>query len=266
MRNKIVMCLGGFFALLFSFSLSAEAIVPVELKEDLVFPLSSAEYIENEGAITLYDANQIDLSALDLSAIPDNTYGLALTFQITNFDYQNLTFHYELAGVQESEKSEIKPDELSIKNDGTYVLVLNLLDLKGSLDQISTLKLIFQNENNTAFNQTSETTLQINTLEYLDQEAELDYIVTGEVSDSFIFDANSEEGIVVDGFVAEEGFVIGDNLDDDSFEGVVVLAEDESADQVNETSMIPYLLFIAVILLVVMAAVLVFLQIIKRKK
>ena len=123
------MCLGGFFALLFSFSLSAEAIVPVELKEDLVFPLSSAEYIENEGAITLYDANQIDLSALDLSAIPDNTYGLALTFQITNFDYQNLTFHYELAGVQESEKSEIKPDELSIKNDGTYVLVLNLLDL-----------------------------------------------------------------------------------------------------------------------------------------
>lgn len=287
MRNKIVMCLGGFFALLFSFSLSAEAIVPVELKEELLINLSSAEYSENEGALTLYDTNQIDLGVLDLSTIPDNTVGLALTFQIINFDYENLTFKYELGKKQNSDNlefSEAKMDELYIKNDGTYILVLNLQDLKGSMDKISTLKLVFQDENKAVLNQSSETTLQINALEYLDQEAELDYIVTGEISDSFMFNENAEEGIVIEGFVAEEGFVIGDALDDTSSEGAVVLAENTDSDQISdsvenqnqedgeqkemeqENSIVSFLLLAAVIVLVLMAAVLVFLQIVKNKK
>lgn len=269
----------GIICLFFLFGMKSEAATGINfLKEDPSLEINEAVITGNEGSFLLYDKANVEENIVDLTNIPENTIGFALTFQIQNFDLQPINMKYLLTargGIYtdnafSSSKETSNQEELIVAGDGKYILVFDSIkELQGQLESIDSLFLSFYDEKLEAVNTTSEMTLELISFEYLTEEVELTYIVTGSLSEEFLF----EEGSLEEGFVIEEGFVVEEGLE----EATIVYAEEtnynteqdldsikeEKSEEKPENAIISNLLLGAGILLVLLAIIFIVVHIVR---
>lgn len=269
----------GIICLVFLFGMKSEAATGINfLKEDPTLAVNEAVITGNEGSFLLYDKANVEANIVELTNIPENTIGFALTFQIQNFDLQPINMKYLLTargGIYtdnafSSSKETSNQEELIVAGDGKYILVFDSIkELQGQLESIDTLFLSFYDEKLEAVNTTSEMTLELISFEYLTEEVELTYIVTGSLSEEFLF----EEGSLEEGFVIEEGFVVEEGLE----EATIVYAEEtnynteqdldsikeEKSEEKPENTIISNLLLGAGILLVLLAIIFIVVHIVR---
>lgn len=269
----------GIICLFFLFGMKSEAATGINfLKEDPSLAVNEAVITGNEGSFLLYDKANVEENIVDLTNIPENTIGFALTFQIQNFDLQPINMKYLLTargGIYtdnafSSSKETSNQEELIVAGDGKYILVFDSIkELQGQLESIDSLFLSFYDEKLEAVNTTSEMTLELISFEYLTEEVELTYIVTGSLSEEFLF----EEGSLEEGFVIEEGFVVEEGLE----EATIVYAEEtnynteqdldsikeEKSEEKPENAIISNLLLGAGILLVLLAIIFIVVHILR---
>ena len=269
----------GIICLFFLFGMKSEAATGINfLKEDPTLAVNEAVITGNEGSFLLYDKANVEANIVELTNIPENTIGFALTFQIQNFDLQPINMKYLLTargGIYtdnafSSSTESSNQEELIVAGDGKYILVFDSIkELQGQLESIDSLFLSFYDEKLEAFNTASEMTLELISFEYLTEEVELTYIVTGSLSEEFLF----EEGSLEEGFVIEEGFVVEEGLE----EATIVYAEEtnynteqdldsikeEKSEEKPENAIISYLLLGAGILLVFLAIIFIVVHIVR---
>lgn len=279
MRQKVLTSCMGIICLFFLFGMKSEAATGINfLKEDPTLAVNEAVITGNEGSFLLYDKANVEANIVELTNIPENTIGFALTFQIQNFDLQPINMKYLLTargGIYtdnafSSSTESSNQEELIVAGDGKYILVFDSIkELQGQLESIDSLFLSFYDEKLEAFNTASEMTLELISFEYLTEEVELTYIVTGSLSEEFLF----EEGSLEEGFVIEEGFVVEEGLE----EATIVYAEEtnynteqdldsikeEKSEEKPENAIISYLLLGAGILLVFLAIIFIVVHIVR---
>ena len=279
MRQKVLTSCMGIICLFFLFGMKSEAAAGINfLKEDPSLVVNEAVITGNEGSFLLYDKANVEENIVDLTNIPENTIGFALTFQIQNFDLQPINMKYLLTargGIYtdnnfSSSTESSNQEELIVAGDGKYILVFDSIkELQGQLESIDSLFLSFYDEKLEAVNTTSEMTLELISFEYLTEEVELTYIVTGSLSEEFLF----EEGSLEEGFVIEEGFVVEEGLE----EATIVYAEEtnynteqdldsikeEKSEEKPENAIISNLLLGAGILLVLLAIIFIVVHIVR---
>lgn len=279
MRQKVLASCVGIICLVFLFGMKSEAATGINfLKEDHSLAIKEAIITGNEGSFLLYDKANVEENIVDVTNIPENTIGFALTFQIQNFDLQPINMKYELTArgglytdnAFSSSTETSYQEELIVAGDGKYILVFDSnKELQGQLESIDSLILSFYDEKLEAFNTASEMTLELISFEYLTEEVELTYIVTGSLSEEFLF----EEGSLEEGFVIEEGFVMEEGLE----EAEIVYAEEtnynteqeldpikeEKTEEKPENAIISNLLLGAGILLVLLAIIFIVVHIVR---
>ncbi len=279
MRQKVLTSCMGIICLFFLFGMKSEAATGINfLKEDPSLAINEAVIAGNEGSFLLYDKANVEENIVDVTNIPENTVGFALTFQIQNFDLQPINMKYLLTArgglytdnVFSTSTETSNQEELIVAGDGKYILVFDSMkELQGQIESIDSLFLSFYDEKSEAFNTASEMTLELISFEYLTEEVELTYIVTGSLSEEFLF----EEGSLEEGFVIEEGFVMEEGLE----EATIIYAEEtnynteedldsikeEESEEKPENAIISNLLFGAGILLVLLAIIFIVVHIVR---